>query len=70
MSNNIRLSLDVSPEVNETLDQMAAASHSTKSDILRKSIALMEVALEEKRRGNHLGIIGKDQRVVKEIVGF
>jgi predicted transcriptional regulator len=70
MSKNIRLSLDVSPEVNKILDQMATASHSTKSDVLRKSIALMEVALEEKGKGNHLGVIGKDQRVVKEIVGL
>jgi len=70
MSTTIRLSLDVSPEVNQALDKMATDASSTKSDILRKSIALMEVALEEKGKGNHLGIIGKDQRMIKEIIGI
>ncbi len=41
---SVRLSLDVSPELNHVLDNMAEKTHSSKSEILRKSIALMEVA--------------------------
>lgn len=66
----IRLSLDVSPELNSVLDEMAEKTHSSKSEILRKSIALMEVAVQEKEKGNHLGIVSKDQKILKEIVGL
>jgi len=69
-SRSIRLSLDVSPELNKVLDDMALKIHSSKSEVLRKSIALMEVAVQEKEKGNHLGIVGKDQKLVKEIVGL
>ncbi len=66
----IRLSLDVSPELNELLDEMADKTHSSKSELLRKSIALMEVAVQEKERGNHLSIVNKSQQIIKEIVGL
>ena len=66
----IRLSLDVSPELNSTLDDIAEKIHASKSEVLRKSIALMEVAVQEKEKGNHLGVVGRDQKIVKEIVGL
>jgi len=67
---NVRLSLDVSTELNESLDDMAEKLHASKSDILRKSIALMEVAVEEKGRGHHLGVFDDEQRVIKQIIGL
>ncbi len=66
---SIRLSLDVSPALNHVLDEMAQKTHSSKSELLRKSIALMEVAIQEKEKGNHLGVVSKDQKIVKEIIG-
>ena len=67
---HIRLSLDVSLELNDILEDMADKTHSTKSDVLRKSIVLMGVAVEEKVKGNHLGVISANQEIVKEIVGL
>ena len=66
----IRLSLDVSPELNDILEDMADKTHSSKSEVLRKSIVLMEVAVREKAMGNHLGVVSKNQEIVKEIVGL
>ena len=66
----IRLSLDVSPELYTILDDMADKTHSSKSEILRKSIALMDVAIHEKEKGNHLSVVGNNQQIVKEIVGL
>jgi predicted transcriptional regulator len=66
----IRLSLDVSPELNETLDELAQETGTTKSDILRKAIALMEVAVEAKQHQNRLGIFDQQQHLVREIVGI
>lgn len=65
----VKLSLFVSPQLNETLESMAQESGSTKSDVLRKALALFEVASEARREGNRLGILTKDRQVVTEIVG-
>ncbi len=70
MRKNIRLSLDVSSELNDVLESAANETHTTKSDVLRKSIALLEMAIREKKHGYHLGIFDNKNKIVKEIVGF
>ncbi len=67
---NVRLSLDVSTELNEALDRMAQDTKTTKSDVLRKSIALFEVAVNEKKKHNHLGVFDASNKIIKEIVGI
>jgi predicted transcriptional regulator len=66
----VRLSLVVSPELNETLEELAERSHSSKSDILRKAIALFDVAAQAKQKDQRVGILDRDDKVVKEIVGI
>lgn len=66
----VRLSLDISPEMNTLLESLAAATGGTKSDVLRKAIALMEVAVDAKRRGLKLGLAEKDQPLTTEIIGL
>lgn len=66
----IRLSLDISPELNTLLEQLAVKTGGTKSDVLRKAIALMEVAVDAKRRGLKLGLAEKDQPLATEIIGL
>ncbi|MBA2710469.1 MAG: DNA-binding protein [Tatlockia sp.] len=65
-----RITLVVSDELNEALASVAKDTSSTKSDVLRKSIALLQMAVNEKKAGNHLGVFDKKQKIVKEIVGF
>lgn len=67
---NVRLSLDVSSELNDALEEVASETQSTKSDVLRKSIALFEMAIREKKQGNHLGVFDDKQKIVKEIIGY
>lgn len=67
---SIRLSLDVSPELNNLLDKMAQKIHTSKGDVLRRSIALMEIAVNEREKGNHVGILNQEQQLVTEIVGL
>jgi predicted transcriptional regulator len=69
-SADVRLSLIVSPELNETLQELADKSHSTKSDVLRKAIALFDVAAQAKEKDQRIGILDQDDKVVKEIVGI
>ena len=66
----VRLSLDISPELNALLEQLAASTGSTKSEVLRKAIALMEVAVDAKRQGKKLGIAERDQPLATEIIGL
>ena len=66
----VRLSLDVSPELNQTLEDLAAKIHGSKSDVLRKAIVLMELAVQAKEKQQKLGIVDKDRQLVTEIVGL
>ncbi len=66
----IRLSLDISPETNTLLETLASSIGGTKSDVLRKGIVLMQVAIDAKRQGKKFGIAEKDQSLATEIVGL
>jgi predicted transcriptional regulator len=66
----VRLNLDVSQELDLLLSELATKINGTKSDVLRKAIVLMEVAVRAKDHGQKLGLIDKDRRVVTEIVGL
>ena len=66
----VRLNLEVSPQVDEVLEALASKMHGSKSDVLRKAIALMEVAVRAKEEGKRFGIAEPDQRLTTEIVGL
>ena len=71
--NRIRLSLDVSQELNETLEKLAYESDTSKSELLRRAIALMELAVDAKGHGQKMGVfekVAQEDRLVKEVVGF
>lgn len=64
----VRISLDVSKELDEKLTAMAEKSHTTKSDILRKGIAIVEAALNAKSN-EQLGIVDENNKLVTKIIG-
>jgi predicted transcriptional regulator len=66
----VRLTVDVSPELNETLDQLAENAHLTKSEILCRAIALIKVAAQAHEKGQKLALIDKDQQGMTEIIGI
>jgi len=70
MSKPVRLSLDLSPELNETLENLAAATYCTKSEVMRKAIALIEVAVRARTQGKKLAVVDRDQPVATEIIGL
>jgi predicted transcriptional regulator len=67
---SIRLSLAVSPELNARLDELASSSHTTKSEILRKAIALFDVVAEAKLEKKRFGILDQNKQLLTEIVGI
>lgn len=66
----VRLSLDVSIELNQLLESLARTMRVTKSDVLRKAIVLMKVALDAKLKNKKLAIVDEGQPVQTEIVGL
>ncbi|SJM91326.1 conserved hypothetical protein [Crenothrix polyspora] len=68
--NVIRLSLAVSPELNARLEQLAASGCTTKTEILRKAIALYDVVAEAKTEKRRFGILDEDKHLLTEIVGI
>ena len=66
----IRLSLAVSPELNERLELMASNGHMSKSEVLRKAIALFDVVAEAKSEKKRFGILDQNKQLLTEIVGI
>jgi Arc/MetJ-type ribon-helix-helix transcriptional regulator len=67
----IKLSLEVSTELNNVLEQMVDKHVGTnKSEVLRKAIALMQVAVEAREKGQKIGIPAKGQLLATEFVGI
>jgi hypothetical protein len=66
----VRLSLDISQELNQLLERLSSEADSSKSDILRKGIVLMEVFVTARKQGKKFGVAERDQALVTEIVGL
>ena len=66
----VRISLDISPELNDKLQAMARDMHGTKSDVLRKSLALMEVALQATKEGKKFGAAEHSDQLTTEVIGL
>lgn len=69
----VRLSLDVSPELYQLLESLAKRTDESKSDVLRKAIVLMDVAVKASQEGKRLLVEEQsrgDAHRVTEIVGL
>jgi hypothetical protein len=66
----MRLSLDVSPQLNNLLEELSDELGITKSEVLRKAVVLMKVAVDAQRQGKKFGIAERNQPLTTEIVGI
>ena len=66
----VRLNLTISDDLAQTLDRMATESQQSKSEILRKSLTLFEVARDGKNNGKKLALVDREGHVATEIVGL
>jgi Arc/MetJ-type ribon-helix-helix transcriptional regulator len=64
----VRLNLDLSPELNEILEELTQKIGGSKSDVLRQAITLMQVMVIAKEQTNKLGIAEADQLIATEII--
>ncbi len=66
----VRLNLQVSQELNRTLEEIAEDTGTNRSDVIRQALALMKVAHTAKKDGRHLGIVRDARKLDTEIVGL
>lgn len=66
----INMSVQISYELNRIVEEIAEKTSSSKSEVFKKSLVLLKIVIDEVKNGNGLGIIGKDQEILKEIVGL
>lgn len=67
----VKLTLELSEDVNNALEEIADENTTTKSDVLRRAIGLMKLASTEKKKGRELAVIdSKSEKVVTHIVGL
>lgn len=66
----VRLSLQVSQELNQMLEDIAEATGTNRTDVIRQALALMKVAHAAKTSGRHLGIVNDARKLDTEIVGL
>lgn len=67
---DVRYSLMISADLDKRLETLAQDRCMSKSDILRRGLALYEVAASAQAAGNRLGIVDPDDRLTTEIVGL
>lgn len=66
----VKMSLHLSQETNDLVEELCEDNHLTKSDLLRRSLALMAVVLKYKKKGGHLVVLDSDDKKISEIVGL
>jgi len=67
---DLRYSLVISADLDSRLEALARDRSMSKADILRRGLALYEVAVGAKATGNRFGIVDLDGRLSTEIVGL
>lgn len=67
-TDKIRLSLDLTTSMNEVVEEMAAELGVSKAELLKRSIALMEAAVSEQKKGRRIGSSELDSDLKTEFI--
>ncbi|MGF1461975.1 MAG: DNA-binding protein [Maricaulaceae bacterium] len=70
MSDKIRLNMQVSKELDSILESIADDNGTTKTDVVRRALYLMQVAHEQRKKGHHLGFTTDSEKLDTEVIGF
>ena len=70
-ANKVRMSIEVSKEVAEFLEQLASEEATTKTEIMRRAFSVMKVYKQQKQFGNtHIGFTSDPSKLNVELVGI
>lgn len=57
-------------ELNDIVKKLCEQNHLTKSEFIRKALALMTYTLNYKQKGGYLAILDKDDNKLADVVGI
>ncbi len=66
----IFLKIDLSPEANALLDDLAHKIHGTKGEVFRRAVGLFKLAIDAVEQGKRVGAVDSDQELDTEFVGI
>ena len=67
----VRLHVEVSQELADILDSVAATEHATRSEIVRRAISVLKTYRDQRAMGRpHLGFVKDARRLDAEILGI
>lgn len=66
----VRVTIDLSPKLNKVIEGIADETDTTKSNVFRKALALMEIASDARRRGLHFGVTSNPDNLDREVIGI
>lgn len=70
IKSTVRVNVEMSEELNDKLETLAAKAQGTKSDVLRRALALYDAAVNAHERGLKVGFVDKEQDLKTEVIGF
>lgn len=65
-----RVSLDVSPQLFQKLEELSREIHGSKADVLRRSIALFDLAVKAAKKDKKIGVARDSEALETEFVGL
>jgi hypothetical protein len=66
----VRLNLSLSEEANNVLQALSDDTGASRAEIFKQALALLKVAVEAKKKGQHLGITKDANKLDREIIGL
>jgi predicted transcriptional regulator len=67
----VRMNIEVSKEVADFLEEVAASEDTTKTEIVRRALSVLKAYKQQKARGrNHIGFTNDASKLEAEIVGI
>lgn len=70
-----RMSVNLSPEMEKLIEATSQRENISKTEVIRKAFALLQISEQEKEKGRSIGIISEDKvshemKVVGKIIGL
>ena len=70
MNDKVRLNLSLSDEANTVLQEIHSETGASRADIFKQALALLKVAHDAKKKGQHLGVTNDPDKLDREIIGL
>lgn len=71
MENLEKLIVDVTPELNETLDKLSSLTNSSKSEVVNKAVELMKSIIAYQKEGKVIGVVERlGESISVKIINF